>query len=222
MYAAHFGHYNIIKVLIDNGGAVNVQEWVRGRTPLMLAASCGHTRCLEVLITLGCADVDLFDFEGHNAAYYAIHSGHGRNKIIAKLLRIHQKPRSVSKARPVTKSVNPDIVVTQVTHEMKNDQNSASSTESSSPLLASSPHHQNDYLYSPYLNASSSFSSDHSNSFFGQSTTPPLTGDSSLDSSLTSSYHRSLLRWLLKERETLKKENHELRKEILRLEAMSQ
>lgn len=221
MYAAHFGHYNVIKVLIDHGGSVNVQEWVRGRTPLMLAASCGHTRCLEVLITLGGADIDLVDFEGHNAAYYAIHSGHGRNKIIAKLLRIHQKPRSVSRPRPVTKTVNPDIVVTQVTQDVKSDQNSASSTESSSPLLASSPH-QNDCLYSPYLNASSSFSSDHSVSFFGASRTPPIGGDSSLESSLTSSYHRSLLRWLLKERETLKKENHELRKEILRLEALTQ
>lgn len=96
MYAAHYGHYNVVKMLIDYGANVNITEKIQGRTPLMLAASCGHTRCIEVLITLGAADIDMTDTQGHNAAYYAIHSGHGRNKIIAKLLKIQGKSRSSS------------------------------------------------------------------------------------------------------------------------------
>ncbi|RWS09333.1 ankyrin repeat and SAM domain-containing protein 3-like protein, partial [Dinothrombium tinctorium] len=100
MYAAHYGHYNVIRMLIDHNADVNLQEWVNGKTALMLAASNGHTRCVEVLINHGRANIHLTDYAGQAASYYAIHFGHGNNKIIAKLLGIKDNrntPRAITK-----------------------------------------------------------------------------------------------------------------------------
>jgi len=119
MYAAHYGHYNVIKLLIDNGANVNAQEWVQGRTALMLASSCGHTRCLEALVTLGGADIDIKDYNGRTASYYAIHSGHGRNKIISKVLKIQPKNRIIS--RPITKVKRSEPIPTLTVTKAEND-----------------------------------------------------------------------------------------------------
>jgi len=87
MYAASYGHYNIIKSLLEYNADSNLKELSAGRTALMMAASNGHTRCIEMLVQ-GKADIRLKDNQGYTAAYYATHYGHGGNKIIARLLNI--------------------------------------------------------------------------------------------------------------------------------------
>jgi len=85
MYAANYGHFNIIRLLIRYGCDVDHRDW-QGRTALMLAASNGHTRCLDVLINYGKADKSLKDMSGTDAYKYAKNCGHGNNKLIKTLL----------------------------------------------------------------------------------------------------------------------------------------
>lgn len=92
MYAAHYGHYNVIRVLLQHGANSSLQEPEGGKTGLMLAASNGHTRCIETLVCQGSADIAQRDFAGNCASFYATHYGHGGNKIIARLLAIRQLP----------------------------------------------------------------------------------------------------------------------------------
>ena len=92
MYAAHYGHYNVIRVLLQHGANNSLQEPNNGKTALMLAASNGHTRCIEMLVCQGGADITQRDFSGNSASFYATHYGHGSNKIIARLLAIRHLP----------------------------------------------------------------------------------------------------------------------------------
>lgn len=85
MYAANYGHFNIIRLMVRYNCDVNHRDW-QGRTALMLAASNGHTRCLDVLINYGNADKSLKDMSGNNAFKYAKNCGHGNNKLIKTLL----------------------------------------------------------------------------------------------------------------------------------------
>jgi len=87
MYACHYGHYSVVKVLIDAGCDVNLADPVYKRTALMLAASNGHTRCIELLATCGRCELDQKDVDGHSAVYFAKAHGHGDNKIISSLLK---------------------------------------------------------------------------------------------------------------------------------------
>jgi len=86
MYAAHYGHYNIIRILTQYSCLVDYQDQIHGRTALMLAASNGHTRSIETLLTYGKADRSLTDFTGNDAFQYAKNCGHGNNKMIKALL----------------------------------------------------------------------------------------------------------------------------------------
>lgn len=90
MYAAHYGHYNVIRLLLQHGANSSLQEPEGGKTALMLAASNGHTRCIETLVCQGGADIAQRDFSGNSASFYATHYGHGGNKIIARFLAIRQ------------------------------------------------------------------------------------------------------------------------------------
>ncbi|RWS25439.1 Ankyrin repeat and SAM domain-containing protein 3-like protein [Leptotrombidium deliense] len=122
MYAANYGHYNVVRLLIECGADVNLQEWVYGRTALMFAANNGHTRCVEILVTYGKAFIELTDHSGKTAAYYATHFGHGNNKIIGKLLKItdsRNNPRRITK----TATPRPEIVITQSDGSVKAQNN---------------------------------------------------------------------------------------------------
>lgn len=67
MYAANYGHYNILKPLVTERQAItNFREPKTDKTALMFAASNGHTRCIETLLQ-GKADKDLKDAQGNNA-----------------------------------------------------------------------------------------------------------------------------------------------------------
>jgi len=85
MYASNYGHFNIIRLLIRYGCDVNHRDW-QGRTALMLAASNGHTRCIDTLLNVGKADLTLKDLSGTDAYKYAKNCGHGNNKLIRSLL----------------------------------------------------------------------------------------------------------------------------------------
>ena len=97
MYACHYGHFTVVKILVEAGCDVNHADFAFKRTALMLAASNGHTRCIEQLIHSGRLDLNLKDKDGHTAADLAISHGHGENKVIAAMLKI---PRRTGK--PVT------------------------------------------------------------------------------------------------------------------------
>lgn len=67
MYAANYGHYNVIKALLDHNANSNYKDATNGRTALMLAASNGHTRCIEMLVGQGKADIRIKDFQNYTA-----------------------------------------------------------------------------------------------------------------------------------------------------------
>lgn len=108
MYAAHYGHISVVRVLIEAGCDVNQKEWTDQRTALMLAASNGHTKCLDLLIGTGKADFSVTDSAGKTAAYYAVAHGHGGNQIIRELLQI-------ATPKPAASSPVPPVVVTETT-----------------------------------------------------------------------------------------------------------
>jgi len=85
MYAANYGHYNIIRLLLRHNASVDQRDW-QGRTALMLAATNGHTRSIDVLVNHGKADKSLRDLSGINAYQYAKNCGHGNNKLIKSIL----------------------------------------------------------------------------------------------------------------------------------------
>ncbi|XP_053202817.1 ankyrin repeat and SAM domain-containing protein 3-like [Panonychus citri] len=180
MYAAHYGHYNVVKMLIDYGANVNLCESVKGRTPLMLAASCGHTRCLEVLITLGAADIEMTDSQGHNAAYYAIHSGHGRNKIIAKLLKIQGKSRSSATPTnlPSPNCLSASHSNRQIRHQQQHQQQQQQQTSSLTPSSSFTPTVNHHYHHHHHAKSSLTPSPSPSPSSFSSSTTTTSTATS--------------------------------------------
>lgn len=92
MYAAEFGHFGVVEVLIDAGVNVNSCEWTKRKTALMMAAANGHTRCVELLVNKGRANIHQIDSEGNTAAFYAISHGHGDNQVMASLLAIAKPP----------------------------------------------------------------------------------------------------------------------------------
>lgn len=94
MHAAQMGHFSVLKILVNHGAAVDTQEPLHGKTALMLAASNGHTRCVEILISAR-ADRTIVDHQGHNAAYYATANGHGNNHLMSKYLHLSRsRPRT--------------------------------------------------------------------------------------------------------------------------------
>ena len=72
----------IAKLLLDNGADVNMQDMVRGRTPLIYAAKRGKLEIVELYLQYG-AHVTTTDIDGGTVLSYAIQSGYTK---IAKLL----------------------------------------------------------------------------------------------------------------------------------------
>ncbi|KAL5515176.1 hypothetical protein EMCRGX_G000307 [Ephydatia muelleri] len=59
MWASHNGHTECVKVLLDRGAQVNMQN-KDGWTALMRASGSGHMECVQVLLDRG-ADVNMQD-----------------------------------------------------------------------------------------------------------------------------------------------------------------
>jgi len=95
MYASTYGFVRVVRVLVEYKADVNKKEPKCGKTALMMASGNGHTRCIELLVHMGKADILMRDDNGNNAAWYACHHGHGTNMIIARLLDIQcSSPRT--------------------------------------------------------------------------------------------------------------------------------
>jgi hypothetical protein len=131
MYACHYGHFTVVKVLVDANADVNLYEWTHRRTALMMAASNGHTRCLEGLISSGKLDMDQKDWEGNTASFYAIANGHGNNKVIGGLLKItrEQVPSSQSQSGKLRRPSLPVTPSTRKLIEKRNLNRSLTPTE---------------------------------------------------------------------------------------------
>ena len=81
LQAAHRGKSNITKALLEKHDPAKEEDWVdapsdEGVTPLLAAASEGHTVILKQLLSTGKADVNAKDKEGTNALMAAAARGH--------------------------------------------------------------------------------------------------------------------------------------------------
>lgn len=103
--AAEEGHTDIVKLLIDAGANLNLQDMIVGLTALIAAAQGRYTDIARLLINAG-ANLDLCDKNGRSALDYA---EQGReednfldNKEIAEMIKAAKRKRSGSarSARP--------------------------------------------------------------------------------------------------------------------------
>lgn len=96
MYAAHYGHFQVVDELVRGGCDVNAVEPTNGRNALMMAAANGHSYCVEKLVHSGRVDLQARDLNGLTAADHARNCGHGKNSAIIRALQMGGSP-SVSK-----------------------------------------------------------------------------------------------------------------------------
>ncbi|KAH7439183.1 hypothetical protein KP509_04G048700 [Ceratopteris richardii] len=74
-YAAIHGQAEVLKLLLEKGGAVNSVNR-HHQTPLMLACRNGRVACVDLFVQLG-ADILMFDgIHGRTCLHYAAKSGH--------------------------------------------------------------------------------------------------------------------------------------------------
>jgi ankyrin repeat protein len=69
--AASHGHSTVLRLLLDNGAAVDASEKKRNTTALMVAAQKGHVDIVELLLSSG-ASVTLADISDFTAADHAV------------------------------------------------------------------------------------------------------------------------------------------------------
>ena len=129
MYASHYGHFGVVRVLLEAGCLVDQREWQDQRTALMLAASNGHTKCLDLLVNTGGADIMAADSSGRTAADYAVTHGHGDNQIIRQILKI-------GKSNPLQNQKTPEVT----SGRRWNQTNRMSNGLVTSPLSAPTPY----------------------------------------------------------------------------------
>ncbi|OTB07210.1 hypothetical protein M426DRAFT_8938 [Hypoxylon sp. CI-4A] len=85
-WACHGGNIPVLKLLLDAGANVNVQDY-GGQTPLMKAAHRGNAECVEALLSVMRCNVNMVDSQGRSALHYAAASPYlGGSKVITLLL----------------------------------------------------------------------------------------------------------------------------------------
>jgi ankyrin repeat protein len=73
MYASYYDHAQLVAFLLSSGSDAHAGK----RTALMLAAACGHTDIIDVLVRVGGVGQDLDrDSKGFTALCHAVSSGH--------------------------------------------------------------------------------------------------------------------------------------------------
>ena len=75
MWAASSGCADAILSLVNAGASVSGVD-KDGLTALHCAASRGHSDCLEALVSLCGAEIDVFDSNGCSALFYSVTLGH--------------------------------------------------------------------------------------------------------------------------------------------------
>ncbi|DBA00013.1 TPA: hypothetical protein N0F65_002016 [Lagenidium giganteum] len=73
-YVSFYNYAQLVPLLLSHGAHIN-QQSTQGQTSLHLAAGCGNTSVVDVLVDQG-ADVAVLDFDGFTAAERAEKSGH--------------------------------------------------------------------------------------------------------------------------------------------------
>jgi uncharacterized protein len=74
-YASHFGHPNVVTLLISSSKSKIDQKSARGLSPLMIASRNGHVEVVSQLLQAG-ADVGVTDGQGRSALDFACRHGH--------------------------------------------------------------------------------------------------------------------------------------------------
>ena len=87
MYASLNGHINVVRKLMELGANVDYTEPIEGNTALHLAAQCGHTRTVELLLKSKDADPMKVNFKGKTPYQLAKDFGHGNNKVMKRLFK---------------------------------------------------------------------------------------------------------------------------------------
>ncbi|GKU11969.1 unnamed protein product [Fusarium langsethiae] len=82
MIASYYGHYVIVKRLLDKGAEIEAKDSEYGRTPLLWAARNGHDAIVKLLFDKG-AEIDAKDEDGRTPLLWAAAKGHDA---IVKLL----------------------------------------------------------------------------------------------------------------------------------------
>lgn len=83
MAAAHAGHQEIVRILLENGASPDMRDGTYGTTALMLACANGHNECTQLLFSRDTTLANQQDLEGRNALLYAARRGH--SSIVAML-----------------------------------------------------------------------------------------------------------------------------------------
>ncbi|MFI1959854.1 ankyrin repeat domain-containing protein [Streptomyces althioticus] len=96
--AAMFGRAAVVEALIDAGVSTGAQRVRVPYVPLVLAATCGHTDVVDVLLDRG-ADIEDRDFKGRSPLEWAVSSG--QPAAVRLLLRRGAEPteRALTSAR---------------------------------------------------------------------------------------------------------------------------
>lgn len=73
-YAARNGHYEVCKMLLENGATVNAQTRCGRATALHRAAMQGHIDIVQLLLKFG-ANANIKDIDGYTALHKALAAG---------------------------------------------------------------------------------------------------------------------------------------------------
>ena len=76
MYAAQFGHRQVVDALLKHDGNVAIREEETGVTPLMCAAQQGHTSVVKALLNTNAASPDSQNHQGWSALFFAAVAEH--------------------------------------------------------------------------------------------------------------------------------------------------
>jgi len=74
MCASQEGHYKVVKLLLENGAGVDLQD-SKGWSALMYACQAGHHEVVGLLLEYG-ADVELQSMQWESACSLALHHDH--------------------------------------------------------------------------------------------------------------------------------------------------
>jgi hypothetical protein len=83
LYAATYGHLDVVSVILDDGRTLVDHAGINGMTALMMASDAGHEAVVARLLAAG-ASVDLTDMFDTTALMYACDNGH--EAVVAQLL----------------------------------------------------------------------------------------------------------------------------------------
>lgn len=70
-WASYRGHLDVVKMLVDAGAGVDVQNNKEGHTPIIWATINGHLRVVHFLVEHAGASITLADNRGHNCLHHA-------------------------------------------------------------------------------------------------------------------------------------------------------